>query len=254
MRIALVRDVSPSLERCELTHQPRVPIDLHKAREQHQAYVEALEALQCRVEPLPLLPDNPDAVFVEDTAVVLDEVAVVARPGAESRRVEVDSTAKALARYRQLAYIETPGTLDGGDVLRIGKTLYVGVSARSNAAGVGQLRAAVTPFGYRVEAVPLRGCLHLKTAATLAGPELLLFNPNWVQGHMFHGVQRLEVDPAEPQAANAVWLEAGTIYPASCPRTRERLERQGVWVHTVDMSETEKAEGGVTCCSIVFNA
>ena len=262
MRIALVRDVSPALERCELSFQERVPIDLELARAQHHSYVETLTSLGCQVEVLPPLPENPDAVFVEDTAVVLDELAVITRPGAESRRGEVDSTARALARHRHLAYIEAPGTLDGGDVLRVGRTLYVGLSARSNHAGIEQLRAHLKPHGYEVVSVQVRGCLHLKTAATQVGmlksaaaevaPGLLLINPEWVDKSAFQGADFIEVDPAEPFAANAVLVGGELVYPASFPRTRARLEQAGIKVHVVDMSETEKAEGGVTCCSVLF--
>ena len=250
--IALVRDVSPSLERCELSFQERISIDLEKAREQHRAYVDTLAKLGCRIETLPTLPENPDAVFVEDTAVVLDEIAVITRPGAESRRAEVDSTAEALARHRKLAYIEASGTLDGGDVLTVGRTLYVGRSARSDASGIEQLRAHVKPHGYAVQAVQVTGCLHLKTAATQVAEDTLLINPAFVEESAFPGMRFIHVDPAEPAAGNAVRVGEALIYPVSFPRTRARLERAGLKLHAVDMSETEKAEGGVTCCSVIF--
>jgi dimethylargininase len=250
--IALVRDVSPSLERCELSFQERVAIDLEQARAQHRAYVDALTALGCKVEILPTLPENPDAVFVEDTAVVVDELAVITRPGAESRRAEVDSSAAALARHRKLAYIEAPGTLDGGDVLVAGRTVYVGLSARSSKDGVQQLRDHLKPHGYAVEGVELTGCLHLKTAVTQVAEDTLLINPAWAKKSMFRGLDFIEVDPGEPPAANAVRVGDRLIYPRSFPRTRERLEQRGLKLSSVDMSETEKAEGGVTCCSIIF--
>jgi dimethylargininase len=253
-RIALVRDVSPSLERCELSFQQRVSIDLEKAREQHAAYIRTLESLGCRVETLSPLPENPDAVFVEDTAVVLDEAAVITRPGAESRRGEVDSSAAVLARYRKLAYIEAPGSLDGGDVLHVGRTLYVGLSARSSKDGIQQLRDHLAPYGYGVKGVELHGCLHLKTAVTQVAEETLLINPAWVHKSTFKGMDFVEVDMGEPPAANAVRVGETLIYPGSFPRTRERLEQRGLKVHAVEMSETEKAEGGVTCCSLIFAA
>ena len=254
MYVALVRDVSPSLERCELSFQERAGIDLEKARVQHRAYVDILAKLGCKVETLPMLPENPDAVFVEDTAVVLDELAVITRPGAESRRAEVDSTAAALARHRTLRYIEPSGTLDGGDVLTVGRTLYVGQTARSDASGIEQLRAHVKLHGYEVKAVEVRGCLHLKTAVTQVAEDTLLINPAFVAESAFPGMRFIHVDPSEPPAGNAVWLESGVIYPVSFPRTRARLEREGLKLHAVDMSETEKAEGGVTCCSVIFRA
>ncbi|HEX4300583.1 MAG TPA: arginine deiminase family protein [Gammaproteobacteria bacterium] len=253
-RIALIRDVSPSLERCELSFQQRVAIDLEKAREQHAHYARTLESLGCRVETLPPLPENPDAVFVEDTAVVLDEVAIITRPGAESRRAEVDSSAAALARHRKLAYVEAPGTLDGGDVLVAGRRVYVGLSARSSKEGIQQLRDHLKPYGYRVEGVELHGCLHLKTAVTQVAEDTLLINPAWVHTSDFKDTDFIEVDLSEPPAANAVRVGDALIYPTSFPRTRERLEQRGLKLHVVDMSETEKAEGGVTCCSLIFAA
>ncbi|HEV2109853.1 MAG TPA: arginine deiminase-related protein [Gammaproteobacteria bacterium] len=252
MRIAVTREVSRALERCELSYQERRAIDLDLARAQHRAYEEALVSLGCRLRRLPELPDLPDSVFVEDTAVVLDEVAVITRPGAESRRGETKSMAKVLQEYRTLACIATPGILDGGDVLQVGRILYVGLSARSNRAGADQLQAATANFGYRVVTVATRGCLHLKTAATLAAPGLLLINPAWVDAAAFEDLDCLQVDPAEPHGANALLVDGRLIYPASCPRTRERLLGRGLQPVSVDMSETEKAEGGVTCCSLIF--
>jgi dimethylargininase len=252
--LALVRDVSPSLERCELSFQDRMTIDLEKARAQHRAYVDTLTTLGCRVETLPTLPENPDAVFVEDTAVVFDELAVITRPGAESRRAEVDSSAAALMRYRKLAYIEAPGTLDGGDVLVVGRRVYVGLSGRSSKDGVQQLRDHLKPHGYSVEGVELTGCLHLKTAATQVAEDTLLINPAFVQESAFPGLRFIHVDPAESAAGNAVRVGEALIYPRSFPRTRARLEKAGLKLHSVDMSETEKAEGGVTCCSLIFKA
>ncbi len=252
MRIAVTREVSEALPRCELSYLQRSPIDLELARAQHRAYEEALESLGCRLVGLPELPEQADAVFVEDTAVVLEELAIITRPGAESRRSETRSTAALLAGFRRLAYIQAPGTLDGGDVLVVGRTLYVGRSGRSNAAGITQLAKAVEPHGYTVTAVELKGCLHLKTAATLVAPGLLLINPAFVDRHAFADMDFLEVDPREPHAANAVLVGHRIIYPRSCPHTRERLLGRGLQVVSVDMSETEKAEGGVTCSSLIF--
>ena len=246
--------MSPSLAGCELTHLPRVPIDAERARAQHERYESLLSALGCAVVRLPSAPALPDAVFVEDTAVVLPDLAVVTRPGAASRRAETASTAAALAAHRPLAFIEEPGTLDGGDVLRTGKTLRVGVSGRSNASGIEQLRALLAPFGYTVEAIPFSGCLHLKSAVTEVAPDLLLVNPSWVEPSRFGGARFLAVDPAEPHGANALLVGETVVHPESFPRTRARLEACGVRIETIDVSELQKAEGAVTCCSLVFEA
>lgn len=252
MHVAVTREVSAALERCELSYQPRVSIDVSLAREQHHRYQETLRSLGCRVVSLPELPEQADSVFVEDTAVVLPEIAVITRPGAESRRAETESMAAVLAQYRHLAWIEAPGTLDGGDVLSIGKRVYVGLSGRSNRAGIEQLGERLAPYGYTVAAVTLTGCLHLKTAVTRVAEEILLINPRFVDKTCFPGPRFIEVDQAEPSAGNAVLLGQALVYPVSFPRTRARLEKAGLEVHAVDMSETEKAEGGVTCCSLVF--
>jgi dimethylargininase len=251
---ALIRSVSPAMAHCELTHLARSPIDVALAERQHAAYAHALASLGCRLLELPAEPDLPDSVFVEDTAVVLDEVAVLTRPGAASRQAEVDSVAGVLALWRPCVRIDAPGTLDGGDVLRVGRDLYVGQSGRSNAAGISQLAAALAPHGYRVVPVPVRGCLHLKSAVTLVGPETLLVNDDWVDRSHWRGLRFIAVAPGEPHAANALAVGGAVIHPASEARTRERLEAAGLRVMPVDVSEVQKAEGGVTCCSVLFAA
>ena len=252
MRVAITRGVSARIGECELTHLERQVIDAGRAREQHRAYETALYRSGCRVESLPALDDLPDSVFVEDVAVVLDEIAIVTRPGAESRRPEAAEIAPALAAYRPLISIQPPGTLDGGDVLRLGRQLFVGESGRSNMAAIGQLRDVVRPHGYTVTPVPLRGCLHLKSAVTEAAPGVVLANPNWVDPAAFGAEDVIEVDPGEPSAANGLLIGSRLIYPSSFPMTQRRLENAGIEIALVDVSELQKAEGAVTCCSLIF--
>ena len=252
MTIAITREVSPSIGRCELTHLARAPIDVDLARAQHHGYEVALADLGCEVHSLPAVPDLPDSVFVEDIAVVLDELAIITRPGAPSRRLEVPTVAEALAAYRELVEIEAPGTLDGGDVLRIGKRVLVGISGRSTLAAVKQMRDALAPFGYMVEGVPVAGCLHLKSAVTQVAAEAVLVNPAWVDVALFDGMEVIAVDPAESYAANALLIDESIIYPTAYSRTRALLERRGIPVHVVDVSELIKAEGAVTCCSLIL--
>jgi dimethylargininase len=252
MRIAITRPVSASIGQCELTHLDRQPIDLDRARAQHHCYEQALAALGCRVERLPEEPSLPDAVFVEDAAVVLDELAILARPGAASRRPETRTVACALDPYRRLVPIRAPGTLDGGDVLRVGRTLYVGLSGRSNRAAIEQMRATLAPLGYTVQGVAVDGCLHLKSAVTQVAADTLLVNRDWLDVSAFGDLRLIDVDPAEPTAANALRIEGTVIYAAAYPRTRKRLEERGIEVHAVDVSELAKAEGAVTCCSLIL--
>ena len=253
--VAVTRAVSPQLGQCELTHLDRQAIDIERARVQHGQYEACLAGLDCELYRLPAEPELPDSVFVEDTAVVLDEVAIITRLGAASRRPEIESIAQALSPFRRLALIQAPGTLDGGDLLRVGRVLYIGLSGRSNQAGIEQMRELVEPFGYRVEGVPVVGCLHLKSAVTQVAEGALLINRDWVGGDTFgsdSGLKLIDVDAAEPYGANALLVGGAVVYPAAFPRTRRRLEAEGIEVCAVDISELAKAEGGVTCCSLIF--
>jgi dimethylargininase len=252
MKIAITREVSRSIVNCELTHLARTPIDVSRARAQHEQYRSALRALGVEVVSLPEEPDLPDSVFVEDAAIVLDEVAVLTRPGADSRKPEVESIALALGPYRPLLRVSAPATLDGGDVLVVGKKIFVGQTLRSNSAAVEQLTSFLKPFGYEVTGVPVTGCLHLKSAVTQVTEDTLLINPQWVEKSYFEGFKFIEVDPSEPFAANALTVEGTLIYPAAFEGTRARLETAGRPIVPVDADELSKAEGGVTCCSLIF--
>jgi dimethylargininase len=254
MPIAITRAVSAALAQCELSFVGRTPIDLALARVQHAAYVQALAALGCKVVELPAEDTLPDAVFVEDVALVFDEVAVMTRPGAATRRAEGLSVEPVLAHYRPLRHLQAPATLDGGDVLRIGRDVYVGVSARSNVEGISQLTQLLAPFGYRVHAVSTQGCLHLKSAVTLVADDTVLIQPAWLDDTLFRRYRRIEIDASEEHAANALRAGTGVVYPARFPRTAQKLADAGIAITPVDVSELQKAEGAVTCCSLVFHA
>ncbi len=253
MPIAITRRISPSLARCELTHLSRELIDLERARAQHASYEDCLRSLGCTVLTLPPDPDLPDCVFVEDTAVVVDELAVITRPGAPSRRRETEAVAAALGGHRELAFITEPATLDGGDVLRIGRRIFVGLSSRTNAEGAAQLEERLSPHGYTVETLTVGGCLHLKSAATEAAPGTVLLNPSWVDAAAFTDFRVVAVDPSEPGAANGLLVGETTLFPSAYPRTAARLEEAGARLVRVDVSELAKAEGAVTCCSLILN-
>nr|WP_283254674.1 arginine deiminase-related protein [Luteimonas galliterrae] len=237
-----------------MSYVPRTRVDVERALAQHRDYAQALESLGCTVVALAAQDALPDAVFVEDMAVVLDEVAIMTRSGAKSRRAESPSVAQALAQYRPVVSMSTPATLDGGDVLRIGRVLYVGQSDRSNADGIAQLGQLVADYGYRVQPVPISGCLHLKSAVTQVAQDRVLLQPEWVDADAFADFQVIEVDPGEAHAANALRIGDQLLYPANFPRTRERLRAAGIAVTAVDVSELQKAEGATTCCSLVFAA
>lgn len=252
MLVALTREVSPNIGQCELTYKQRESIDITIARKQHNKYVECLSDLGCKIHCLPAEPSLPDSVFVEDTCIVLDELAIITRPGAASRRPETSSIAKALEAHRDLVFIEPPGTIDGGDVLRIGKTLFVGLSSRSNRAGIEQMRNILNPFKYKVQGVQVSGCLHLKSAVTQVASDTLLINRARVDADDLERMKLIEVDPSEPSGANALLVGEIVVYPKGFGRTRKRIEEAGIEVRGLDISELRKAEAGITCCSLLF--
>jgi dimethylargininase len=252
--IALTRAVSPAFGDCELTHLERQPIDVARAIEEHKHYEHALEGCGCRVHQLRADETMPDSVFIEDTAVVLDEVAIVTWPGASSRRGEVPAVAAALSLYRPLHRMAAPATMDGGDVIVAGRTIFVGLSTRTNAAGVASLRMAAEPLGYEVRPVEVQACLHLKSAATAIDEGTVLVSPTLVAPDVFRPLTVVAVDAREPGAANVARVGDWLVASAAFPRTRARLEREGYRVRSVEVGEIAKAEGAVTCCSLVFSA
>lgn len=251
--VAITRAVSPGLANCELTYQTRVPIDVEVARAQHRAYEQALEAAGYRVERLDADAGMPDSVFVEDMAVVFDEVAILTRPGAGSRRREMPAIAAALAAYRPIQEIQPPATVDGGDVLVAGRQVFVGRSSRTNDAAVTQLRRVLGPFGYSVEGTEVRGCLHLKSAVTVLDEERLLVNATWLDTAAFDRFTLIEVAPEEPAAANVLRLADRIIVAKAFPRSAARIAALGLRVELVEASELAKAEGAVTCCSLIVS-
>ena len=245
---AFTRAVSPRLAECQLTHLDRVAIDPARAAEQHAAYERALVGAGFEIVRLPELAEDPDAVFVEDTAILLGEHAVLTRPGAASRIGEVDSTADGLRGHFKLHRLED-GFLDGGDALLIGRTLYVGRSTRTDLAGINALADLVAPLGYAVVEAKLGDCLHLKTGASFAGDGVLLYNPQAVDPAQFADVEPVAV--LEPDAANCVRAGDRLILPAGNPRTASLLRDRGFDVVEIDVSELQKAKAGVTCMSLI---
>ena len=252
MLTAITRAVSPEINSCELGYLPRQAIDVAKAVEQHRQYEASLRDLGVNVISLPAEPGLPDCMFVEDPAVVVPEVVVMTRMGAESRRREGESLAKVLARFRPICWMREPATLEGGDVLRIGSALYVGLSHRTNPAGIHELAEALAPFEYSVHAVPIRDCLHLKSACCALGPQSILANPDWLDTGVFKGLEIIPVPVEEPGAANVLTIGDTVLVPAAHPLTAELLQRRGWKVRMLDISELMKAEAGLTCSSILF--
>ncbi len=252
---AFTRAVSPRLADCQLTHLARQRFDIPRAVAQHAGYEAALAAAGATIIRLPALDDFPDGVFVEDTAVILGDHAIITRPGAAARAAETASTAAGLAGQLTL-HPMTSGHLDGGDVLLIGHDFTIGTSSRTDAAGIAAFAALAQPLGYTVTAVALKGALHLKTAVTFAGADaagdpVLLFNPAWVDAALFPGTLPLAIDPGEPFAANVLRVGNTLVVAAGTPRTRDRLAARGFAVVEIATDELQKAECGLTCMSLL---
>jgi dimethylargininase len=253
MLTAITREVSPCIEDSELTFLARQPIDYRKAAQQHKTYERCLSKLGVKVVSLPAEPQLPDAVFVEDTAVVVDELAVVAAMGAAKRESEVGSLVAALSHYRTLRSLNHSATLEGGDVVRIGRTLYVGVSSRTNQDGIAQLRKILDPYDYQVRAVEVEACLHLSTGCSYLGRNTLLVNSQWIDTTQFDSLDTIDVSQTEPFAANVKMIGEVALVSSSFPRTGRLLEERGWSVQRIDISELEKAEAGLTCLSLIFS-
>jgi len=252
MNIALTHIVPEGINDCELSFRRREPIDLERARAQHAAYCRMIGECGFVVAELYVNAHHPDGVFIEDTAVVVDELAILTRPGAASRRGEVDGIEPVLAHYRPLERITKPGTLEGGDVLRVGRRLFVGLSARTNREGIGQLDRILSPHGYQVAPVPMEGCLHLKSAVTALDQTTLLVRPGLFDPEPFAGFTGIEAHPDEPEAANALRAGEFVCLHTGFRHTIERVRKAGFKVKTVDISELLKAESGLTCSSILL--
>lgn len=251
--IALTRLLSPAILNCELTYMERSWIDHELAARQHMNYIQVLQRLGVDVVTLPPEPEMPDAVFVEDTALVLDEIAVISSPCTPRKR-ELGSMRQVLEKYREIAIIPATAKFEGGDVVGNGRRLFVGYSTRTNKDGLESLRSILQFHGYDLAPVEVRGCLHLSTAASYLGDDTFLINPEWMDCSPLSGYRLIEVPNEEPWAANVLSLGGSVLVPSAFPRTCELLDRLGYSVCPVDISELLKAEAGMTCMALIFKA
>jgi dimethylargininase len=252
--LALTHVPSPHLGHGLRTHLARVALDHDRAVQQHGEYCRLLQDCGATVRVLDVNRDLPDSTFIEDTAIVLDEVAVLASMGAAARRDEPAGVEPELAKYRELRRLEPPGTIEGGDVLCVGRTLLVGVSCRTSPAGVDAFEAIVRHYGYRVVPVAVGRCLHLKTACTALPDGSLLVNPSWLDGRALGGFKQVQVPEDEPWAANTLLVGGAVCLAAEHVQTAALLRHRGLHVRTVPLSEFAKAEGGITCLSLLFGS
>jgi dimethylargininase len=240
------------MEHCQRTYVARVPIEPALALRQHEEYCRVLRQCGAEVRILEINRDLPDCAFIEDTAIVLDEVAVLASMGTSSRRAEPAGIEPELRKYRDVERVEPPATLEGGDVMRVGRTLLVGLSSRTNRAGISALEAIAGRYGYTIVPVPVRRCLHLKTACTALDEKRLLVNPAWLDVPALRGFELVHVPDEEPWAANIALVDSSVCIAADQVRTADRIREFGFKVRTIDLSEFAKAEGGVTCLSLLL--
>jgi len=251
--IALTHVPSPNLQACERTYVPHAAIDHARALAQHADYCQFLKECGAEVKTLDVSPELADGVFIEDTAIVLDEVAIICSMGVASRCEEPLRIEPVLRNYRQIVRVERPATIEGGDVLRIGRKLLVGQSCRTNSAGITALSEIAHVHGYEVEAIPVRGCLHLKTACTALPDGRLLVNPAWIDESALQKYHQIPIPAEEPWAANLALVGSTVVMSAEHVRTAELVRGLGFTVRQCDLSEFAKAEGGVTCLSLLIS-
>ncbi len=249
---AITRAVSKGIARCELVYRPRECVDYERSVRQHEAYRDFLRRRGALVFNLEASDSQPDCCFVQDTAIVLDELAIIASPGAPSRRDETEAVEKILSAEREVARIHPPATLDGGDVVRMGQQLFVGHSRRTNRAGIEALTNSARPHGYSVTAIEVTGCLHLTTACSALNEETVLLNPRWINSERFARFWTLHVPEDEPWAANALRVGEAVCVETNAPRTLELVGRHCAEVEALDISEFRKAEGSLSCLSILY--
>jgi dimethylargininase len=248
---AICRGVPATFDRALVQARPAEPIRVDVARRQHRAYVEALRSFGLEVTVLPAAPEFPDCCFVEDCAVYAAGVALITRPGAVARRGEEGSVANALQRYARVERMTDPATLDGGDCLRVGKRWYVGRSGRTNAAGVHRLRQVFEPLGFAVTEIPLGPILHLKCVCSALSENRMLLAEGSILPEVFGDVHIVSVPAEEAYAANCLCVDGTVLLAAGFPATRRVLEAEGFTVREVDTSEMRKADGSLTCMSIL---
>lgn len=249
---AFVREPSPDIDQCELTCMERTTINPELVADQHKSFVNLLKKLNVKTTILPHEEGLPDGMFMQDPALVLDEVAILCRLGVESRRKETLSLKPLLKELRPIMEMTAPGMMEGGDIQVAGKNIFVGISTRTNAEGVAQLKSIVEPLGYFVRIIEVKGCLHLGTGATYLGKNTFLINPDWIDAKALGSFKIILIDASEPFAANALRVGENLIYSEDSPKTRALMEAHGFIVHSTPMSEIAKAEGGVTCLALLY--
>lgn len=249
---AITRGVSLNLQACELTYRVREKINYGKAVLQLEHYCELLRRWNVNLVAIPSNQHFPDCCFVQDTAIVLDEICVIASMGATRRRGETSEVEKAISRFRPIERILLPATLDGGDVVQVDHQLFVGLSSRTNGRGIEALCRIAEPLGYTVVTVMVNGGLHLTTGCGVVNDETILLNPRWLDSRAFKGLRQLHVSEDEPWAANTIRINEMVCLEQGAPRTIDLVQPYAGRIETLDISEFRKAEGSLSCLSLIF--
>jgi len=247
---AIVRDVAESYDQCVTTQQESIDVPL--AKTQHQHYCNALK--KAGVELIHIDADNrlPDCCFVEDTAIIVDDVAIITNPGARSRREEVAAMEKAISKYRTVHRISPPATIDGGDVLKVGKKIFVGLSQRTTQDSIDQVAQMVKSSNYEVIPVPIHKTLHLKSAVTALSDSYIIMAQGFFDARIFTGYEKIEVPPGEEYAANCLSVNENIFIPRGFPQTKSLIVRAGFSIVELENSEFRKGDGALTCLSVLF--
>ncbi len=249
---AIARKPGPNFARGLTTAVSEKPPDYEILANQHAEYIAALESIGLEVLLLEALPDHPDAYFVEDTAVVAADVAVITNPGADARKGEEETIAAVLVKYRKIEKIRPPGTMDGGDVLQVGKHFFIGVSERTNHEGAGQLSHILKGYGYTYTTIAVGEGLHFKSSVNYVGKNTLLVSEDFAGNDHLKGYDTIVVEKAESYAANTLFVNDHLLIPRGYRDTRKNLEALGFKIIELDTSEVRKMDGGLTCMSIRF--
>jgi len=252
LKHAICRSIPDSFDRAIAQNRPASPINVQIARQQHQGYVRTLRSLGLQVTVLPGDSALPDCCFIEDCAVCADGTAMITRLGADSRRGEEQAAAEALKPNAHLEWMAAPATLDGGDCLRMGSRLFLGRSQRTNAAGIDRLRAVFEPLGFEVIEIPLGPILHLKCVCSGLDDDRVLLAEHTISPEFFAGKRVVRIPAAEAHAANCVCVNGTVLLAAGCPESHRIIHAEGLDVIELDMSEFRKADGSMTCLSILL--
>lgn len=250
--IAIVRDVPDSFQKCLTSFHTKVQIDVALAKHQHQQYCNTLSSLGLKLIRIEADDTLPDCCFTEDTAIVVDDFAVITIPGAPGRILETIEIEKILSPLKTIVHITNPGTIDGGDVLKIGKKIFIGNSARTNVEGISQVDTIVKPLGYEVIPVKIQDTLHLKSVCTYLGGGCILLAEGYLDDKIFSEYDKVVVPKEEEYCANCLVVKGNVLIPKGFPKTKGLIEMKGYRVVELDMSEIEKAEGALTCLSVIF--